>query len=115
MFNELAFGDVDKETYYGDVLYLHNRNLIHGEMILGLSYPPWIRINENDIDFVENVLDSSMEKLDTIVDVKTREDMKEIVEEPNPSAKLKKLLEFVKLHTDLWLNIAKIMKDFYPN
>ena len=84
-------------------------------MILGLSYPPWIRINENDIDFVENVLDSSMEKLDTIVDVKTREDMKEIVEEPNPSAKLKKLLEFVKLHTDSWLNIAKIMKDFYPN
>ena len=114
IYDELVFDKiVDKEAYYGDILYLHKRHLIDGEMILGRSYPPWVRINENGIDYVESITDYLSERLPVALSRDTdKEKLREISKETNTNTKLKKIMETAKLDSDIWTNIAMLIRAF---
>jgi hypothetical protein len=46
---EAGLNQINKNVLYGDIIYLENKGLIHGEFMLGHAYPPWIRITSSVI------------------------------------------------------------------
>jgi hypothetical protein len=114
---EAGLSEIAKSDVNGDVVYLEDKRLIKAAMKpLGHAYPPFITITSYGIDFVEKVVNQSIISIDgTDIDSRTKSEVKEISKEDSPSAKIKNLVEYAKLHTDLWLNITKIAGQFFGN
>jgi hypothetical protein len=107
---------IDKHEVYGDVVYLENKGLIKGTFVLGSAHPPWIIITSYGIDFVENVINQSIETLDSsnLTD-SVKKEIREISNELSPSVKIKRVVEYAQLQREPWVNIVKIAKDRFYN
>jgi preprotein translocase subunit Sec63 len=110
---ESGLENIDKNQVVGDIVYLEDKNLIKGMPLVGHVYSPWIKITSYGIDFVENVVDAFVEKIegsDTNDEVKSR--IKELSKETDNSKKIKSIMEFAKTNTGLLTDLLSIAKYF---
>ncbi len=100
---EAGLNNINKNDVDGDVVYLEDKCLIKAAMKpIGHVYPPFISITSYGIDFVENVVNQSIISFDSSgLDIQTKREVKEILNDDSPSTKIKNLVEYAKLHTDL--------------
>lgn len=112
---EAGLGNVERDDVVGDVVYLEDRGLIRAvSRPIGHPYPPYIIITSYGIDFVEAVINQSIETIEsTAVSTQIKSDFREISRNNSPSSRVKKIMEYAKLNTDLWINITKIAGQFF--
>jgi hypothetical protein len=114
--NESGLEKIEKNELYGDVVYLEKRGYINGQYILGYAYPPWISITSEGIDFVERVIDESIETIDdSSFGENVKSEIKEISNETNPSIMVRRVVEYAQSHNDPWVNIVNIAKEKFYN
>jgi hypothetical protein len=103
-----------------DISYLCSKNLILGCEILGdEQQPSHIRISEIGIDFVERVMSNTLDKTQ---DEALKQKLKLILNDPNPSSRIRRFLDLTNSyssHAGLIMNVVKKLlkqsnsKSFY--
>jgi hypothetical protein len=111
--DESGLQQIDRKVLYGDVLYLENKGLIKGEFMLGSAHPPWISITSFGIDFVESIVDESIQN--NIMKKHITNEVDQILREIDPAKKVKKVVEYAQKTGDQWMNIVKIAKSRFYN
>jgi hypothetical protein len=91
-----------------DITYLCYKNLILGCEILGNEQQPsHIRISEIGIDFVERVMSNTLDKTQ---DEALKQKLKLILNDPNPSSRIRRFLDLTNSyssHAGLIMNVVK--------
>jgi len=93
---ESGLGDIDINIVLGDVLYLKNKGLIRGMMVIGTAYPIQISIESHGIDTLENFVTRSVNTITSSdLDINSKQEVEEIKKEENVQTKIKKWYNFV--------------------
>src|SRR6266540_5301117 len=88
----------DESTIFSEMNYLHHNGLAWGQEILDEKYLSQIRITQNGLDLVERVINQS---LDETQDEALKEKLRHILNDPNPTLKIRRFLDLTKSYSTL--------------
>lgn len=89
----------DPNVINGNALYLYNKKLVVGTRQLGIAHPTSLYINENGIDFVEQVCDKTIQKMRA--DKKDISELDQIEKESNHATKIGRFIRYVLTNPEL--------------
>ena len=94
---ELNLSD-DAQSIYDNISYLSEKNLIWAQKLQNETYHSLVRINENGISLVENLLGLTLDK---IQDEALKEKLRLILNDANPASRMRRFLELTKSYSTL--------------
>jgi hypothetical protein len=94
---ELNFSD-DSQIIYDNISYLSERNLIWAQNLQNEKYHSLVKINEKGISLVERVLGLTLDK---IQDEALKEKLRLILNDANPSSRMRRFLDLTKSYSTL--------------
>jgi hypothetical protein len=94
---ELNFRD-DSQIIYDNISYLSERNLIWAQNLLNEKNHSLVKINEKGISLVERVLALTLDK---IQDEALKEKLRLILNDANPSSRMRRFLDLTKSYSTL--------------
>jgi hypothetical protein len=94
---ELNFSD-DSQIIYDNISYLSERNLIWAQNLLNEKNHSLVKINEKGISLVERVLALTLDK---IQDEALKEKLRLILNDANPSSRMRRFLDLTKSYSTL--------------
>jgi hypothetical protein len=94
---ELNFSD-DSQIIYENISYLSERNLIWAQNLQNEKYHSLVKINEKGISLVERVLGLTLDK---IQDEALKEKLRLILNDANPSSRMRRFLDLTKSYPTL--------------
>ena len=94
---ELNFSD-DSQIIYDNISYLSERNLIWAQNLQNEKYHSLVKINEKGISLVERVLALTLDK---IQDEALKEKLRLILNDANPSSRMRRFLDLTKSYSTL--------------
>jgi hypothetical protein len=94
---ELNFSD-DSQIIYDNISYLSERNLIWAQNLQNEKYHSLVKINEKGISLVEGVLALTLDK---IQDEALKEKLRLILNDANPSSRMRRFLDLTKSYSTL--------------
>ena len=94
---ELNFSD-DSQIIYDNISYLGERNLIWAQNLQNEKYHSLVKINEKGISLVERVLGLTLDK---IQDEALKEKLRLILNDANPSSRMRRFLDLTKSYSTL--------------
>jgi hypothetical protein len=94
---ELNFSD-DSQIIYDNISYLTERNLIWAQKLQNEKYHSLVKINEKGISLVERVLALTLDK---IQDEALKEKLRLILNDANPSSRMRRFLDLTKSYSTL--------------
>jgi hypothetical protein len=94
---ELNFSD-DSQIIYDNISYLSERNLIWAQKLQNEKYHSLVKINEKGISLVERVLALTLDK---IQDEALKEKLRLILNDANPSSRMRRFLDLTKSYSTL--------------
>jgi hypothetical protein len=94
---ELNFSD-DSQIIYENISYLSERNLIWAQNLQNEKYHSLVKINEKGISLVERVLGLTLDK---IQDEALKEKLRLILNDANPSSRMRRFLDLTKSYSTL--------------
>jgi hypothetical protein len=89
----------DPNVINGNALYLYNKKLVVGTRQMGVAQPTSLYINENGIDFVEQVCDKTIQKMRA--DKKDILELDKIEKESNHATKIGRFIRYVLTNPEL--------------
>jgi hypothetical protein len=94
---ELNLSD-DTQNVYDNISYLSEKNLIWAQKLQNETYHSLVRINEKGISLVEKLLGLTLDK---IQDEALKEKLRLILNDANPSSRMRRFLELTKSYSTL--------------
>jgi len=94
---ELNFSD-DSQIIYDNISYLSERKLIWAQKLQNEKYHSLVKINEKGISLVERVLALTLDK---IQDEALKEKLRLILNDANPSSRMRRFLDLTKSYSTL--------------
>jgi hypothetical protein len=94
---ELNLSD-DSQIIYDNISYLSERNLIWAQNLQNEKYHSLVKINEKGISLVERVLALTLDK---IQDEALKEKLRLILNDANPSSRMRRFLDLTKSYSTL--------------
>jgi hypothetical protein len=94
---ELNFSD-NSQIIYDNISYLSERNLIWAQNLQNEKYHSLVKINEKGISLVERVLGLTLDK---IQDEALKEKLRLILNDANPSSRMRRFLDLTKSYSTL--------------
>lgn len=94
---ELNFSD-DNQIIYDNISYLSERNLIWTQNLQNEKYHSLVKINEKGIALVERVLALTLDK---IQDEALKEKLRLILNDANPSSRMRRFMDLTKSYSTL--------------
>ena len=94
---ELNLSD-DTQNVYDNISYLSEKNLIWAQKLQNETYHSLVRINERGISLVEKLLGLTLDK---IQDEALKEKLRLILNDANPSSRMRRFLELTKSYSTL--------------
>jgi len=94
---ELNFSD-DSQIIYDNISYLSERNLIWAQNLLNEKNHSLVKITEKGISLVERVLALTLDK---IQDEALKEKLRLILNDANPSSRMRRFLDLTKSYSTL--------------
>jgi hypothetical protein len=94
---ELNLSD-DTQNVYDNISYLSEKNLIWAQKLQNETYHSLVRINEKGISLVDKLLGLTLDK---IQDEALKEKLRLILNDANPSSRMRRFLELTKSYSTL--------------
>jgi hypothetical protein len=94
---ELNLSD-DTQNVYDNISYLSEKNLIWAQKLQNETYHSLVRINEKGISLVEKLLGLTLDK---IQDEALKEKLRLILNDANPSSRMRRFLELTKSYSTI--------------
>jgi hypothetical protein len=94
---ELNLSD-DTQNVYDNMSYLSEKNLIWAQKLQNETYHSLVRINEKGISLVDKLLGLTLDK---IQDEALKEKLRLILNDANPSSRMRRFLELTKSYSTL--------------
>jgi hypothetical protein len=94
---ELNLSD-DTQNVYDNISYLSEKNLIWAQKLQNETYHSLVRINEKGISLVDILLGLTLDK---IQDEALKEKLRLILNDANPSSRMRRFLELTKSYSTL--------------
>jgi len=98
---------------YGDIVYLKDSNFIHdlGMWPNGHSFPPFIRITENGIRYVEDNFNNLIQGInESDIDMGSKNELtSELSKQNSIVGKIKMFSEYIKLHPGLVVSLSLLL------
>lgn len=94
---ELNFTDYS-QCIYDNISYLNENNLIWAQKLENEKYHSLVKINEKGISLVERVLASTLEKIQDDV---IKEKLRLVLNDANPSSRIRRFLDLTKSYSIL--------------
>jgi hypothetical protein len=94
---ELNLSD-DTQNVYDNISYLSEKNLIWAQKLQNETYHSLVRINEKGISLVDKLLGLTLDK---IQDEALKEKLRLILNDANPSSRMRRFLDLTKSYSTL--------------